>query len=42
MTEISQGMLKASRGELPDNILNKDVIDRPGFQRKLARFAAKP
>ncbi len=41
MTEISQGMLKASRGELPDNILNKDVIDSPGFQRKLARFAAK-
>ena len=39
MAEISRGMLRAARGELPDNILNRDVIERPGFQRKLKRFA---
>jgi phosphoglycerate dehydrogenase-like enzyme len=34
------GMLRASRGELPENIVNRDVLDRPGFQTKLARFKA--
>jgi phosphoglycerate dehydrogenase-like enzyme len=33
-----EGMLRAARGELPDNIVNREVVDRPGFQAKLARF----
>ena len=32
------GMLRASRGEVPENVVNRDVLDRPGFQEKLARF----
>ncbi|MFZ4397818.1 MAG: NAD(P)-dependent oxidoreductase [Kiritimatiellia bacterium] len=32
---IVQGMLRISRGELPDNILNPDVLTRPGFKDKL-------
>ncbi|MCB1489858.1 MAG: hypothetical protein KDJ88_20665 [Bauldia sp.] len=37
---MSEGMLKAARGIVPDNIVNPDVLDRPGFQAKLARFRA--
>lgn len=33
------GMLRVSRGELPDNVVNREVVDRPGFQAKLERFA---
>ncbi|MCC7448679.1 MAG: dehydrogenase [Anaerolineae bacterium] len=32
------GMVRAARGEVPDNIVNPEVLDRPGFQTKLARF----
>jgi phosphoglycerate dehydrogenase-like enzyme len=32
---IVQGMLRLSKGLLPDHILNPDVLDRPGFQSKL-------
>lgn len=32
------GMLRVSRGELPENIVNKEVLDRPAFQEKLAKF----
>ena len=38
MTEISGGMLRAARGQLPDNILNVAVLDRPHFRKKLQRF----
>ena len=31
-------MLQAAQGQVPDNIVNPEVIDRPGFQAKLARF----
>jgi phosphoglycerate dehydrogenase-like enzyme len=34
-----QAMLRAARGELPDNIVNPEVLARPGFRAKLARFA---
>ena len=37
---MTDGMLRASRGELPENIVNPEVLDRPEFQRKLARFGA--
>jgi phosphoglycerate dehydrogenase-like enzyme len=33
-----RGLLQAARGALPDHIVNPDVIARPGFQAKLARF----
>ena len=29
---VMQGMLRIARGELPDNILNPDVLDRPRFR----------
>jgi phosphoglycerate dehydrogenase-like enzyme len=32
------GMLKAARGEVPDDVVNRAVLERPGFQAKLARF----
>jgi phosphoglycerate dehydrogenase-like enzyme len=35
---MAEGMLRAARGELPENIVNQEVIDRPGFRGKLARF----
>ena len=33
-------MLQVAQGQVPDNIVNPEVIDRPGFQTKLARFLA--
>lgn len=36
--EACRNMLAIARGELPDGIVNRQVIDRPGFQRKLERF----
>ena len=33
-----QGILNVAKGELPDNILNPDVINRPGFRKKLDRY----
>jgi phosphoglycerate dehydrogenase-like enzyme len=35
-----QGIMKVARGELPDNIINPDVLERPRFREKLARFEA--
>jgi phosphoglycerate dehydrogenase-like enzyme len=32
------GMLRASNGLAPDNVVNPQVLDRPEFRRKLARF----
>jgi phosphoglycerate dehydrogenase-like enzyme len=36
---IFGGMRKVARGGLPDNIINPEVLDRPKFRAKLARFA---
>jgi phosphoglycerate dehydrogenase-like enzyme len=33
------GMLRAARGEVPENVVNQEVLDRSTFQAKLARFA---
>ncbi len=33
-----EGMLRAARGEIPDNIVNREVLDRPAFRAKLSRF----
>ncbi|MBI5757244.1 MAG: hypothetical protein HZA46_01855, partial [Planctomycetales bacterium] len=35
---MTTGMLRVARGEIPDNVVNREVLDRPGFQHKLARF----
>jgi phosphoglycerate dehydrogenase-like enzyme len=32
------GMMRAARGEVPEHVINTEVLDRPGFQAKLARF----
>jgi phosphoglycerate dehydrogenase-like enzyme len=37
--EACQNVLAVSRGQLPGGIVNREVVDRPGFQRKLARYA---
>jgi phosphoglycerate dehydrogenase-like enzyme len=34
-----EGMLRASRGQVPDNVVNREVLERPDFKTKLARFA---
>jgi phosphoglycerate dehydrogenase-like enzyme len=36
---MAEGMLRAATGRVPDNVVNVEVLDRPGFRRKLARFA---
>ena len=38
MAAVIEGMLRVAGGELPQNILNHEVIDRPGFQAKLQRY----
>ncbi|MDA0711886.1 MAG: NAD(P)-dependent oxidoreductase [bacterium] len=37
-TMACQQVIDLSRGILPPGIVNQDVLDRPGFQAKLARF----
>lgn len=32
------GIMRAARGEVPENVINTEVLDRPGFRAKLARF----
>ena len=36
--EACDNILAIARGEVPDAIVNKEVIHQPGFQRKLARY----
>jgi hypothetical protein len=33
-------MLACARGDAPPNVVNRDVLERPGFRAKLARFRA--
>lgn len=40
METMSRGIIRASQGLVPDNIVNPDVIDRPGWREKLQRLAA--
>lgn len=35
---VLEGMQRVARGEVPSNVLNPDVLLRPGFRSKLARF----
>ena len=36
---MASGMLRASRGQPPEDVVNPDVLRQPGFLAKLARFA---
>src|SRR6185437_1073151 len=36
---MAAGMLRAAQGLVPENVVNREVFDRPGLQAKLARFA---
>ncbi len=40
MALIARGMLRAAQGDIPEHVVNPEVLDRPGFRAKLARFAA--
>jgi phosphoglycerate dehydrogenase-like enzyme len=37
--EIACGMLRVARGQVPEHVVNPEVLARPGFRAKLARFA---
>jgi phosphoglycerate dehydrogenase-like enzyme len=37
---MAEGILRASRGQVPENVVNPEVLARKGFKAKLARFAA--
>jgi phosphoglycerate dehydrogenase-like enzyme len=37
--EASRSVLEVSRGEIPHGVVNLEVLERPGFQEKLARYA---
>jgi phosphoglycerate dehydrogenase-like enzyme len=39
ITSIADGILRVAKGQIPDHVLNRAVLDRPGFRAKLARFA---
>jgi phosphoglycerate dehydrogenase-like enzyme len=39
MTLIADGMIGVAQGRIPATIVNPAVLERPGFQAKLARFA---
>jgi phosphoglycerate dehydrogenase-like enzyme len=41
METMSRGMLRAAHGEVPDNIVNREVVDRPAWRNKLARLAQR-
>jgi phosphoglycerate dehydrogenase-like enzyme len=36
----AEGMLRAAAGQVPDNVVNPEVLNNPAFRDKLARFAA--
>ena len=40
--EMVAGMIRAARGEVPENVVNHEVLDRPLFWEMLARFAGGP
>lgn len=38
---MAEGMLRAARGLVPENIVNPDVLESPVFREKLARFGSR-
>lgn len=37
----ARGLVRLARGEAPDAVVNREVLERPGFQRKLRALAAR-
>jgi phosphoglycerate dehydrogenase-like enzyme len=37
-TAMAEGMIRAARGQIPENVVNPEVLERPFFRAKLARF----
>jgi hypothetical protein len=37
----ARGLVCLARGEAPDAVVNREVLERPGFQRKLRALAAR-
>ena len=35
---MAEGILRAARGQVPENVVNPEVLKREGFKAKLARF----
>jgi phosphoglycerate dehydrogenase-like enzyme len=35
---MAEGMLRAARGQAPENVVNREVLERNGFRAKLERF----
>jgi len=42
MTSMTKGVLRAAQGLVPENVINPEVLERPGFRAKLARFSGNP
>jgi phosphoglycerate dehydrogenase-like enzyme len=40
MESVMGGMVRVACGKLPSNVLNPEVLDRPGFRSKLERYRA--
>jgi phosphoglycerate dehydrogenase-like enzyme len=38
---MAEGMLRAAKGLIPQNVVNPEVLNRQGFQAKLARFKSE-
>lgn len=38
---MAEGIIAASRGQVPENVVNRDVLGRPGFLAKLQRWAGE-
>lgn len=39
--EACQNLLAVARGEVPDGIVNREVLERPGFRKKLERYGGR-
>lgn len=39
---MAEGMLRAAQGQVPEDVVNPEVLERPGFRAKLNRFEENP
>jgi len=40
MVMMAKGIIRAAQGRVPEHIVNPEVLERPGFRAKLARFSS--
>ena len=38
MESVVRGIIRVSQGQVPENVLNPEVLTRPGFAAKLQRY----